>query len=115
MLTHPGLIAINQDPLGRPARLTSVAAQSMTWVRELSSGGLAVAVLNHSDSVATVDLSPAALRLPGCYQALDVIAARDLGDLEDGLKVPLGSHETLVLRLSPSGDSRIADPPRPSS
>jgi len=105
LLTHRGLIAINQDPLGRPARLVAVSPHTMTWVRELTDGDVVVATLNHSDDKTEARVSLSQLGLMGRYRCVDVISGADLGELNGSTVATLRSHETSVLRLSPIGRS----------
>ena len=52
ILLNPGVIAINQDPLGRmPFRYSIDAATGVhLWRKELVGGGVAVAIVNYNDA-----------------------------------------------------------------
>jgi alpha-galactosidase len=50
ILTHPELIAVNQDPAGRQGfRIGSEAGRCQVWAKPLSDGSLAVALFNRHD------------------------------------------------------------------
>jgi alpha-galactosidase len=53
-LTNPGVIAIDQDPLGRPARLVSATSGLDVLSRPLADGDTAVVLFNETDTAATI-------------------------------------------------------------
>jgi len=54
LLTDPGVIAIDQDPLGRPARLVSAADGLDVLTRPLADGDTAIVLFNETDAPATI-------------------------------------------------------------
>ena len=49
ILTNPEVLAVDQDPLGRPARrMFGVQPSAEVWVRELSGGNYAVGLFNRT-------------------------------------------------------------------
>jgi hypothetical protein len=56
ILTHPGLIRINQDWGGRQGRLISRTSGIQSWHKPMSDGSSALALTNEGDSKATIDI-----------------------------------------------------------
>jgi alpha-galactosidase len=54
LLTNPGVIAIDQDPLGRPARLVSATNGLDVLSRPLAGGDTAIVLFNETDEPATI-------------------------------------------------------------
>jgi alpha-galactosidase len=63
LLTRPGLVALNQDPLGAPAVPLEVDRERglMRWIRPLADGGLALAMVNLGDEQAELSCDLAGL------------------------------------------------------
>jgi alpha-galactosidase len=54
ILTNPEVLAVDQDPLGRPARrMFGVQPSAEVWVRELSGGNYAVGLFNRTSQAIT--------------------------------------------------------------
>lgn len=58
LLTNDDVLAINQDPLGKQARLTLAAGDFEVWSKRLADGGVAIGVFNKGEEKAdaTLDL-----------------------------------------------------------
>merc|ERR1719397_574031 len=58
ILTNPGLLAISQDPMGKPAWLVGGASQisqlQQVYVRQLANGDWAAALFNRDDNMTVV-------------------------------------------------------------
>ena len=72
MLTNPEVLAVDQDPLGRPAhRLQGGPNQPEVWTRQLEGGAMAVAVFNRTANSVHAKFTLAALGLrPGTVCAI---------------------------------------------
>jgi alpha-galactosidase len=105
LLTHPELIAINQDKLGKQGyRVLAEPAKNIEiWVRELDNKELAVAVLNTAQAAAdlTVDWAYFHWVLHGTYEIRDIWAKRTVGDTSKPFIARVESHDIAMLRLKP--------------
>jgi alpha-galactosidase len=102
ILTNPDVIAIDQDKLGRQGTRAYSDGQIDVWVRHLSGGAMAIAVLNAgSDRVAThpFHLSLAKLDLHGPQKGKDLWSGKDITLTED-MPIELDSHDTLLVRIA---------------
>ncbi len=95
-LTRPGVLAIDQDPLGRAGRRVARAGEIDTWTRELAGGAAAVAVLNRADSSASWQF-----RWPADHGARPIVfdAWEGVEVASAGYTVDLEPHATVLLRV----------------
>ena len=93
LLTNPEVLAVNQDPAGKPARrITGQPQTAEIWMKELADGSFAVGIFNRTDLPVKVDLS---WRVPGLRSAPKV---RDLW-----LRTDLGRQKNFTAELPPHG------------
>ena len=100
ILTNPEILAIDQDELGEQAKPIYKMGDIRVYLKHLSDGSIAVAVLNTSKAVKNFDLKKSLLGLKGDYSAHDVWQHIDAGILKDKLSLTIKSHETIVLKIS---------------
>lgn len=97
LLAHPGLLAIDQDPLGRGMVARAVDGELMLLTKELSGDRVALLALNHSGHDVERAVRPRAFgldpaRVPGL---VDVWKDASL-DPDEGLVVQLEAHACAV-------------------
>lgn len=100
LLTHPGLLELNGDPLGRPARLVAAHPEFLVFVRELSGGGWAVALLNHGEARSRAWADLPAYGLVGRYRGVELLTGNPIGETSR-VEATLDAHETALFRLVP--------------
>jgi alpha-galactosidase len=101
ILTNPGVIAINQDPLGHQARRVYSQGEVEVWSRELKDGAIAIAILNAgSDLYSThpFHLSLAKLGLHGPQTAKDLWTGKSI-QLKENEPLELPSHDILLVKI----------------
>jgi alpha-galactosidase len=101
ILTHPEIIAINQDALGRQARRAIKDGDLEIWKKPLTGGRVALGFLNRGREAAEVRLKLTDIALAPSWQARDAWAKKDLGVVRDEIVQHVASHETRVLVLKP--------------
>ena len=99
LLTNDEVLALDQDPLGRPAKRVSQAGKTETWIRELSDGSKAVALFNRGDAATSVALKWVDAGLNGEFAARDLWQHKDLGDFTGQLTLPVPAHGAVLLQL----------------
>lgn len=98
ILLNREVIALNQDPLGRPAQRVVNDSIWNVFVKPLANGDYAIAVLNRSNAPQKTTLRFADLGLSGQYAVGDLWQHKDLGR-QKAWKGAVNSHETKVFRL----------------
>ena len=102
LITNPDMLAINQDPQGKPGRRVFQRDRTEIWVRDLKGGGKAVGIFNRGETDATVTLKvrEAGLVENGPYQIQNVWTQKNMGALGAELALPVPRHGTVLLKLS---------------
>ena len=101
ILLNREIIAIDQDPLGQPARFVLRRGNWQVWRKPLSGGRIAVAVVNLADSTAEAFFSWAELDSSEQPAALsDAWSERDVPVDGTGLRIQVGAHATAIYVLT---------------
>ncbi len=104
-LTNTEVIALNQDPLGRQASRVRRDGDLEVFAKPLADGDRGVALLNRGPERAEIVVAwQEDLGLgPSVATVRDLWAHRDLGAATDRFATTVGSHEAVVLRVTPGG------------
>lgn len=113
LLTNDEVIEINQDPLGKPARLVADNSGVQIWVKPLEDGSFAVGLFNTDNFGQTpqsyfrwgdetskpfaFDFTKAGLS--GTWKLRDVWKQKDLGVFENSFETEIAHHGVVLLRL----------------
>ncbi|MGB8367943.1 MAG: putative Ig domain-containing protein [Limisphaerales bacterium] len=103
LLTNPEVLAVNQDPLGKPAR-QMIGPHDMTemWMKGLAGGSYAVGFFNRANQPVQVEILWRNLGFLSAPAVRDLWLRKDLGRQENFV-VELPPHGCVLLRLhSPS-------------
>jgi alpha-galactosidase len=113
LLTNDEVIAINQDPLGKAARLLAEENGVQIWAKPLEDGSVAVGLFNTANygktpqsyfhwgtempQSFTFDFNKVGLK--GTYKLRDVWRQKDLGKFKDVFKTEIRHHGVVFLRM----------------
>ena len=101
ILLNREIVAIDQDPLGQPARFVLRRGNWQVWRKPLSGGRIAVAVVNLADSTAEAFFSWAELDSSEQPAALsDAWSERDVPVDGTGLRIQVSAHATAIYVLT---------------
>ena len=102
ILTDRDVISIDQDPLGKEGWRYRAEPGREIWVRQLSDGAWAVALLNTGSAAAdlAVDL-PSMWVFEGKFAVRDIWAQKDAGTNAQVFTAHLAPHDVALLRLTP--------------
>jgi alpha-galactosidase len=102
LITNPDMLAINQDPLGKPGRRALKKDRTEVWVRDLKDGGRAVGIFNRGDTNATVTLNVAEAGLVenGPYRIKNVWTGEAMDAPGAELVIPVSKHGAVLLKLA---------------
>lgn len=103
LLTDREALAINQDPLGKQGWRFRAEPGREIWVRELSGGDWAVALLNSGDEPADleIDFSHGWWFIGGDCVVRDIWDKRAAGTTKEVFRKRLDAHDVAYLRLTP--------------
>jgi hypothetical protein len=100
LLTNDEVLAVSQDPLGKPARRVSKHNGAEVWLRELKNGAFAVGLFNRGEQAGDVKLSWPEAGLKGKYAVRDLWRRQDRDIFEKEVALPVEAHGSTLLRLS---------------
>jgi alpha-galactosidase len=116
LLTNDEVIAVDQDPLGRPARLLRDTMGVQTWLKTMEDGSYVLGLFhtgNYGQTPASwfrwgneqpvsYRLEWSKLGLRGRWQMRDLWRQRDLGMMTDGRTFSIPYHGVILIRLKQS-------------
>jgi alpha-galactosidase len=116
LLTNDEVIEINQDPLGKSARLVAEEHGVQVWVKPLEDGSFAVGLFHTGDFGKTPqsyfrwgDEQPMPFHfqfdmagLEGKWKLRDVWRQKDLGEFSEEYTTEIGHHGVVLLRITKS-------------
>jgi alpha-galactosidase len=103
LLTNDEVLAVDEDPLGRPAHKALDRDGVQVWIRPLADGARAVGVFNMRDVARTVEVSWQDVGLTGSEHVRDLWRQQDLESLGAAYTSLLTPHGVALLRTVPGG------------
>jgi alpha-galactosidase len=121
LLTNDEVLAIDQDSLGKQARLISkqggdvqqenvrpgrdvqkrALPRGQVWMKELDDGGRAVGLFNLGDDEMKLAADFSELKLDGKQTARDLWRQKDVGTFEGKFESTVAPHGVVLIKLSP--------------
>ncbi|MCX5208790.1 alpha-galactosidase [Kitasatospora sp. NBC_00240] len=104
VLTNHDVIAVDQDSLGRQARIVADSDTELVTVRELANGDRSVTLTNSGESAATVSTTVAELGIAGApsYTVKNLWTGAS-SSTTGALSAALAPHESAMYRITPDG------------
>jgi alpha-galactosidase len=99
LLTHPEMIAIDQDPLGVQAERIKKDGNVEIWQRDLADGSAAVALFNRGRRATEVTLRADDFFWSGPMNLFDIWQQKDLGKHKDSYTTEVPRHGVVFLRV----------------
>jgi len=100
VLCNAEVIDLDQDPLGRQARIVRKTRNEFILAKPLDDGSLAVGLFNLTNAARTIDAGWADLQLKGRQLARDVWRHRNIGAKFGHYSATVGPHGVSLVRLS---------------
>ena len=102
LLCNDEVLAINQDPLGRPAKKCATQGVGEMWSRELEDGSVAVGIFNRDDQDQKVPFDSQALFGAGRYLVRDLWRQKDClpNSGETVIALEVKAHGVELLRVT---------------
>jgi alpha-galactosidase len=98
ILTNDEVIAIDQDPLGKPARpLEGVGGDA--WSRPLADGTIAVGLFNRRPDPRRMTVPWSALDRTGSQPVRDLWLRKDLGEKSESFTATVPSHGVVLVKI----------------
>jgi alpha-galactosidase len=97
------VLAVNQDPLGKPAGRVAQRDETQVWARPLEDGTKAVGLFNLGEDEQDVTVSWSELGLNGAQPVRDLWRQQDLGTKDGGYTVKVPRHGAALIRVGQPG------------
>jgi len=101
VLCNAEAIEVDQDPLGRQARIVRQTDDELVLAKPMEDGSLAVGLFNLAEEPRAMAASWADLGIAGPQRARDLWRWRDLGIAEEKLEARINRHGVAFVRLWP--------------
>jgi alpha-galactosidase len=106
LVTNDEVLAVHQDPLGKPADRVAKKDELEVWSRPVADGSLAVGLFNRDEMDMPVSVSWQDLGIKGRHRVRDLWRQKDLGVFEGSFTSVVPRHGTLFIRVSaPQADN----------
>jgi hypothetical protein len=100
LLTNPEVLAVNQDPLGRPGqRHEGLGLPNEVWVKELQDGSHAVGIFNRNYNQESINMLWQDLGFGAEVKVRDLWQRQDLG-LQSEYSAVIPAHGAVLLKVS---------------
>jgi alpha-galactosidase len=97
LLANDEVIAVDQDPLGRPGRRVAKDQQREVWAKDLEDGTKAIGLFNRGEVQTVVKAKWTDLGLQGKQLIRDLWRQRDLGVYEDEFEIAVPRHGVVLV------------------
>ena len=103
VLCNAEVIEVDQDPLGRQAKIISLSEEQLVLAKKMSDGSLAVGLFNLGYVEIPVSVSWTALGIKGPQRVRDLWRQKDLEDHNHKYQTVLGCHGVKLIRIFAKG------------
>lgn len=100
VLCNPEIIDIDQDPLGKSARVIMKDNDSFVMVKELYDGSIAVGLFNHSKATKEVSVGWSELQISGKHSVRDLWRQKEIGTADQTFKSLIPSQGVVMIKVS---------------
>jgi alpha-galactosidase len=104
LLSNDEALDINQDPLGKPAGLTSEKEGLEVWSRKLYDGTYAVGLVNSTVQAAKISADWSAIGIKGSQPVRDLWLHKNVGNFTGSYSVEVPAHGCVLLKIGKSKD-----------
>jgi alpha-galactosidase len=101
VLCNHEIIDVNQDPLGKQARIIRRSERDFVLVKELEDGSVSLGMFNLDDQDARLSVGWAEIGVSGPQRIRDLWRQQDLGSYNETFESVIPSHGVMMVRLWP--------------
>jgi len=99
LVTNDEVLAVHQDPVGKPADRVSKNDELEVWARPLADGSLAVGLFNRDEMDMKVGVKWSELGIKGKQTVRDLWRQKDLGAFDDAFSTVVPRHGAVFVRI----------------
>lgn len=98
LLTNDEVLAINQDPLAKPAKKIFDKNKMQVWTKELEDGSTAIGIFNLDEKVNKQSIDFSSINLSATVKLRDVWRQKELGSFSKMYNAVVPAHGVLLLK-----------------
>jgi alpha-galactosidase len=102
LLTNPGIIAVDQDSLGKQGKRVWQQGPEEIWVKPMADGSVVVGLFNRVAGSANIALPFGVVGVKGTVDAVDLWNQKDLGIIRNNHLISVGGYGVTMLKLTMS-------------
>lgn len=119
LLTNTEVLAVNQDPLGKQAKMAYNGVRYQVWTKELYDGSMAVAIFNigkdnpveafnwsNDDRKLNITVGADQIGVSGTHKIRDLWKQRDIGTFNEYFGAQVPWHGVVLLKIWPDDGKR---------
>ncbi len=99
VLCNAEVIEVDQDPLGRQAKILRQSDEELVLAKPMEDGSVAVGLLNLDETAREMSIDFADLKLEGKQRVRDLWRQRDIGQFEETFRAKVPRHGVVMVRL----------------
>jgi len=99
VLNNAEVIAVDQDPLGRQARIVRKTDDEFVLVKPMEDGSVAVGLFNLSEARRDITVTAAELGVSGRQRVRDLWRWKDVGTIADQYTASVARHGVMLVRM----------------
>jgi alpha-galactosidase len=101
ILCNAEVIEVNQDVLGKQARVVRQTSEEVVFAKPMEDGSIAVGLFNLAEGGRTISVKWAEIQSQGKARVRDLWRHKDLGEFDGGFSAKLGRHDVALIRIYP--------------
>jgi alpha-galactosidase len=106
ILCNAEVIQVNQDPLGKQARIISQTEDFFIMLKDLEDGSKALGLFNTTEIEIPISVTFSDLKINGKHKARDLWRQKNIDTFEDSFESKVPRHGVMFVRLFPSGKAK---------
>jgi alpha-galactosidase len=110
ILCNAEVIAVDQDALGKQARIVVQTDERLILAKPMEDGSVAVGLFNLAEAQQLVTVAWEQLKLTGKHRVRDLWRQQDIGVVDKLVSAKVGRHGVVMVRLWPSAPGLPSGP-----
>ena len=103
VLCNAEVIEVNQDPLGKQARIALQSDDHLILAKDMEDGSLAVGLFNASEIETKMTVKWSELNISGKHRVRDLWRQKDIGTFDNEYTIKVPRHGVVMVRFRPVG------------
>ena len=101
VLCNHEIIEVNQDPLGKQAKIIRQSDSEFVLAKNLEDGSTAIGLFNLTNEEATISVNWDDIDISGRQKVRDLWRQKEVGQFNDSYESEIPPHGVMVIRLWP--------------